>query len=562
MRDPVQIAIIAAAVALMAVWWVLLPPPGQAPPPGAPAPQAAAPEFPVPPAPTGAPDPGRAMTQPAPSTTGAPVEVVRHTLANDALRVVASNRGGRIESIELLQYDDRVGEGSGPVQLVTAPDRGTLISFLGEGALAGAESEPLELVSGDARSVTWRWQRDGVEVMRTLSLDETGYGGRLRVSVANRGTASITPRFEIGLYGRERASDAPDHFQNYQLITSVDGSLERRMVRGIESPGFLDNILGGGSSANGEELAPPVDWGGIESQYFLLGAIPENPGESSAYQGPVTRDTGLSLLRYPAFEVPPGRSVERAYRLYFGPKVVAEVQGVDIRLEPAVRVGWEWVRPIVAGFAWLLVWIHDHVVGNHGVAIILLTIMLRVATYPLTQKSMRSMKRFGEIAPLMKEVQAKYKDDRERLSAEMMSLYKDKGINPFSAMGGGCLPMLIQMPFMIALYFALQGSIELRHAPFFLWIDDLSSPENLFSIFGLPFRSLPLLMGASMLLQQKMSPQTGDPQQRQMMMWMSVVFTFMFYQFPSGLLLYWFVSNLLGIGQQMLVNRKPGKAST
>jgi YidC/Oxa1 family membrane protein insertase len=144
----------------------------------------------------------------------------------------------------------------------------------------------------------------------------------------------------------------------------------------------------------------------------------------------------------------------------------------------------------------------------------------------------------------------------------MMALYQRKGINPFAAMGGGCLPMLIQFPFLIALYFALQGSIELRHAPFFWWIRDLSAPEELFSIAGVPIRLLPLMMGGSMVLQQRLTPTAGvDPQQKQMMTWMSVMFIFLFYQFPSGLVLYWFVSNLLGIAQQFWVNRQGRSAA-
>jgi YidC/Oxa1 family membrane protein insertase len=201
-------------------------------------------------------------------------------------------------------------------------------------------------------------------------------------------------------------------------------------------------------------------------------------------------------------------------------------------------------------------------VANYGIAIILLTLLVRVVTYPLTQRSMTSMKRFSLIAPQMKEIQEKYAKDRDKLQEELMKLYRQKGMNPLAAMGGGCVPMIIQMPVMIALYFALQTSMELRHAPFALWINDLSAPENLVSIAGIPIRLLPLLMGGSMLLQQKLTPApNADPQQRQMMTLMSVVFTFMFYQFPSGLVLYWFVSNLLGIAQQIWVNRTPVAAA-
>jgi YidC/Oxa1 family membrane protein insertase len=484
------------------------------------------------------------------------------SLENDAVRLRVSSAGARVESVELLNYNDRIGDGAQPVQLVTAASRGTLLLFLGEGPLDGAESATHELIEDGERTVTFGLERDGVAIRRTVTLDERGYGGELRVSLVNRGDQPIEPRFELAMYGRERAADAPDHFQTYQLVASVDGDLERMAVKGIESPGFFKNIFGGGDGTPGASLPAPVEWSGVESQYFLLAALAENPRESSAFTGPVARDTGLTLMRYPSFSVPPGRQVERVYRLYFGPKLADQVTAVDARLDPAVQVGWQWVRPIVDGFSWLLVWCHDHLVGNYGAAIIMLTILLRLATFPLTQKSMTSMKRFGEIAPLMKDLQAKYKDDKQKLSEEMMKLYKTQGVNPVTAMGGGCLPMLIQMPFMIALYFALQGSIELRHAPFIGWIQDLSAPEQLFAIAGIPVRVLPLAMGASMLLQQRLSPQTGDPQQRQMMMWMSVVFTFMFYQFPAGLLLYWFVSNLLGIGQQLVVNRNraPAKA--
>jgi YidC/Oxa1 family membrane protein insertase len=193
----------------------------------------------------------------------------------------------------------------------------------------------------------------------------------------------------------------------------------------------------------------------------------------------------------------------------------------------------------------------------------LLTILVRLLTYPLTQRSMTSMRKFSLIAPQMKEIQEKHANDRDKLQEELMKLYRQKGMNPLSAMGGGCVPMLIQMPVMIALYFSFQTSIDLRHAPFMFWIRDLSAPENFFSVAGLPIRLLPLLMGGSMLLQQRLSPApNADPQQRQMMTLMSVMFTFMFYQFPSGLVLYWFVSNLLGIAQQLLVNRGTAPATT
>jgi YidC/Oxa1 family membrane protein insertase len=205
----------------------------------------------------------------------------------------------------------------------------------------------------------------------------------------------------------------------------------------------------------------------------------------------------------------------------------------------------------------MLSWTHRYVVANYGIAIILLTFLVRLVTFPLTQRSMTSMQSVSVVAPEMKQLQEKHKDDKVKLQQEMMALYRRKGINPVTAMGGGCLLMLIQMPFLLALYFALQSSIELRHAPFMLWIQDLSAPEDFLAIAGFPIRPLPLLMGVSMVLQQRLMPTPNvDPQQRQMMMWMSVFFIFLFYSFASGLVLYWFVSNLLAIGQQVLVRRQ------
>jgi YidC/Oxa1 family membrane protein insertase len=192
------------------------------------------------------------------------------------------------------------------------------------------------------------------------------------------------------------------------------------------------------------------------------------------------------------------------------------------------------------------------VTGNYGVDIILLTALVRIATIPLTQKSFKSMREMQKIQPQLKRVQEQYKDDQAKLQKEMMELYKSHGVNPFS----GCAPMVLQIPIFVGLYNALLHAIELRHAPFALWITDLSSPERLM-VAGVGIPVMTLLMGGTMLVQQWLTPQQGDPTQRQMMMIMPVVFTFMFFNFPSGLVLYWLVSNLLGIAQQYLILRTP-----
>jgi YidC/Oxa1 family membrane protein insertase len=549
--DRIQVAAIALAVGLFAIWVLWMP--------GSPRRPTGAVER-APEASSRAPAGPRELEIPSPTREtphfdapdGDLTDDVFLTLQNDAMRV-GITKSGRIQSVKLLRYPDRVGPGAGPVELTTAAGRGLLTLSVGEGPLAHVDRESHEVVTQGDRNVELALDAQGVHVDRKLELDERGYGASLRVRVENRGQAPITPRFSAVWYGAERPFDAPDHFPSYSLVVSADG-VQRTPVNGLGSPGFFDRLLGR-DGTKGTTYAPPVRWAGIESQYFLSAIVAENAQEAQGFTGPLAQNAGLAALSYPPFEIPSGHYVERSYRLYLGPKLAREIAAVDPRLEEAIVVGWAIIQPVVALFEFLLVWTYDNVVANYGVAIILLTILLRLVTFPLTQRSMKSMKRVGELAPRMKELQEKYGGDRERLNQEMMAMWRQQGVNPLTAMGGGCVPMLVQLPFLVALYFALQASIELRHAPFVGWINDLSAPEALFFAAGFPVRLLPLLMGATMILQQWLTPTpNADPQQKQMMLWMSVLFIFMFYGFASGLVLYWFVSNLLGIAQQLLVN--------
>jgi YidC/Oxa1 family membrane protein insertase len=527
--DRVQLVAILLAVGILVYWFTTVPrrPAQQAPsvtrqseslspPPAAGTPAIApAPEEEPPPAPEARYD----LTQG--ETT---------TLENDALRLEVSHQGGRLRSAQLKRYRAALDEAAGPVELVTAPERGTLLMFLGEGVFAGLERAAHESVRSGPRELELRTARDGIEVRRVLTLDEVGYGARLRVRVENRSSGRVHPAFQLVWYGQERKADKADGFQRYSLVASADAELVRSSLQSTNPMA----CAAGGGQPKAREVAAPVEWAGLDSQYFLAVAIPENPREASAYQGPIGRRAGQTVLSYSPFEVPAGGYVERNYRLYLGPKVRAEVAAVEPRLEPVVRVGWAWVRPLVELFVDMLSWTHRYVVANYGIAIILLTFLVRLVTFPLTQRSMTSMQSVSVVAPEMKQLQEKHKDDKVKLQQEMMALYRRKGINPVTAMGGGCLLMLIQMPFLLALYFALQSSIELRHAPFMLWIQDLSAPEDFLAIAGFPIRPLPLLMGVSMVLQQRLMPTPNvDPQQRQMMMWMSVFFIFLFYSFAS-----------------------------
>lgn len=501
--------------------------------------------------------------QEASPTSDAPVtrdltQVTTIQLENDAVRIALSSAGW-IQGIELVAFPDRKGEGAKPVELVSDADRGVLGLSFGDAGLTGFDAGGWRLEQRGALAGELRAERDGIEVVRSFELDPQGYGARSKISISNRSEAAVRPRLQLSIPGREVDSGSPTHLQKYSLFWEQGGGVERRALAGIGSAGFWGRLFG--SAPPGEEaIRAPVEAVGADSQYFLLAAVADNPRESDALLVPMGSSSGQVVLQYGATELPPGTSIERSWRLFLGPKVPEIVRGVDPRIESTIDVGWSWVRPLVNLFSTALKWLHDRAVGNYGVAIIVLTILLRLATYPLTQRSMQSMKKFSAIAPQMKELQEKYANDRGKLQEEMMKLYRERGINPLSSLGGGCIPMLIQMPFMVALYFALQSSIELRHAPFFGWIDDLSAPEDL-RLFGFPVRLLPLAMGVSMLVQQRLTPApNADPQQRQMMTMMSVMFVVLFYAFPSGLVLYWFVSNLLGIAQQLWVNRTPAPA--
>jgi YidC/Oxa1 family membrane protein insertase len=240
-------------------------------------------------------------------------------------------------------------------------------------------------------------------------------------------------------------------------------------------------------------------------------------------------------------------------KLYFGPKETKTLESLNVGAEKIIDFGSFDViaKPLIWALKFSNTFTH-----NYGIDIILLTILIKLIFHPLSVKSYRSMKKMQELQPLIKKLKEKYPNDKQKLNAEMMDMYKTRGINPM----GGCLPMIIQIPVFFALYKGLSGAIELRHAPFMFWINDLSAPEDLFSFtvagYTLPFRILPLIMGVTQVIQQKMTPTSVDPMQEKMMLCMPIFFTFLFWGFPSGLVLYWLINNVISIGQQYYINKQ------
>jgi YidC/Oxa1 family membrane protein insertase len=282
-----------------------------------------------------------------------------------------------------------------------------------------------------------------------------------------------------------------------------------------------------------------INWFGMQEDYFIALIYPSTKGTSL-----VMRRTAQNVIystQLNPLALSPGKKEKVSYTLFLGPKISSLLAQITPTAAKAARYGWLHILavPILKFLNFT-----NTFTGNYGLDIIILAIVLKVIFTPLTHKSQEQMKEMQKLQPEVKRIQEKYKEDKQALNREIMELYKRRKVNPL----GGCLPLLLQMPVFFALYQAFLGAIELRHAPFILWIRDLSDKD--------PTYITPLLMGVTMFIQQKMTTVTADPTQMKMMSFMPIFFTFIFLNFPSGLVLYWLVTNVLSIGQQFYINRK------
>ncbi|MEO3864952.1 membrane protein insertase YidC [Rheinheimera fenheensis] len=279
-------------------------------------------------------------------------------------------------------------------------------------------------------------------------------------------------------------------------------------------------------------------WVAMLEHYFVSAWVPDQQADNQLYSM-VRNGQGVIGAKGPAVNIEPGATVTLGSTFYAGPKTQDNLAKLANGLDLTVDYGFLWF--ISQPLFWLLTLIQS-VVVNWGVAIIIITLIVKGLMYPLTKVQYESMAKMRNLKPKIDELQARYKDDRQKMGPAMMELYRKEKVNPM----GGCLPMLIQMPIFLALYWVFVESVELRHAPFMLWITDLSAQD--------PYYVLPVLFGASMYLMQKLTPmQVTDPMQQKIMMWMPVAFSVFFLWFPSGLVLYWFVSNLISLAQMLYI---------
>ena len=448
--------------------------------------------------------------------------------------------GGILRSFTLKRYDETINPNSPKVNLVspdaalTAPlgltVNGQPSWSTGQWSFAGSD---LNLKAGEQGSLTFTGMVDGVRVTRVISFNADNYLMSENILVASGDQAPRSVRlgfvvaaqpFSNGKYDPTRL--AWDANQSFKEETSESKLTET----GIIEQGTFD-------------------WAGVMSNYFMNVTAPVDPNNltlKGRVQGGVWR---LALERPDLLTPSNGGEVPVAVNWWFGPKDRTMLATAPDHLSDAVNFGMFSIisRPLLT----ILAFFHSFV-GNWGVAILMLTFCIRVVFWPLSQKSFKSMEQMKKLQPMMKKLREKYKDDKEALNKEMMQLYKTYKVNP----AGGCLPIVVQIPVFIGLYQALLNSIELRHASFIshlpftniTWLADLSAAD--------PFYITPLLMGASMFLQQRITPAAGDPTQQKIMMFMPVIFTVMFINFPAGLVIYWLCNNILSIGQQWWMLRK------
>jgi len=396
----------------------------------------------------------------------------------------------------------------------------------------------------------------------------------LKVTAEESQTLTMTSQLSSGLQVTRRMTFAPDsylidmsvdiyNFSENPLQGSPYMSLSNRPFEGTAArylfsgpaaliDGKLQEVKPKDLEEAGKTLQGNITWAAFEGTYFMTGVIPESQSSQTlkmSSDGEVIH----TLLVSPEEVLPAKGHLQYNYQVYFGPKRMSTLKEAGHDLERIVNFGWfdKIAKPVL----YLLNFFYKYV-GNYGIAIILVTVLIKILFWPIAQKGLKSMKNMQKIQPKMAKLKEKYKNDSTRLNQEMMNLYKTYKVNPL----GGCLPMFLQIPVFFALYKVLLQAIELRHAPFMLWITDLSAPDRLMIGVDIPYLGglpvLTLLMGASMFLQQKMTPSPADATQAKIMMFLPVIFTFMFLNFASGLVLYWLVNNLLSIGQQYLINKQ------
>jgi len=460
------------------------------------------------------------------------------TVETPLYKAVFSTKGATLRSFQLKNFKTHLGKNSGMIELVNVPPNMPLplsLSFVDSSILVGgndvyeADRKSISLdKNGQKTRLTFTQIYPGtLRIEKTFTFSPKDYTIPIEVKVYNLSPATIQQNATLTWFNFDDPAVKKDSYTHDGPVYSMAKDVELTNLKDLKS----------------EELhGPDISWSGYESKYFIAAMIPQNPALTSLTLNRDSLNIVSVQLKGPKNLIPAGQNGVFSYTLYLGPKDYDIMKALNVGLENAIDFG-SWIKWLAIPLLFVLKFIFQYV-QNYGIAIIILTILIKIIFWPLGNKSYKSMKEMQKLQPKMQELRQKYKDDKSKLSQETMALYKAHKVNPL----GGCLPILIQIPVFFGLYKVLLYAIELRHSPFFFWIQDLSAKD--------PYYITPIVMGATMFIQQKMTPTMGDPMQAKIMLIMPVVFTFLFLNFPSGLVIYWLFNNIISIGQQMYINKR------
>jgi YidC/Oxa1 family membrane protein insertase len=465
------------------------------------------------------------------------------TVSTPLFTATLSNRGGVIKRLALVRYREELNEADSHVEMVHDLGKEEVMPLSAEFVAAGGplgfgsalfrtEGKDITLDAGEMGEVVYRYRTsEGLEMIKTLTFKADTYEVFVSVQLLNRSSESLGGRAELmwapGLEpaaSEKSGSKLGANRYGYKGALYLDGGKADK-IKGSKLEGMVT-------------FEGPMQWIASEDMYFVAALLPTKGVTGAlARKGSSERvEVGL----YSQLRIPPGSAAFMEANAYIGPKEMASLKAVSPTLIKTIDLGFFSLisKPLLD----MLNFFYKYL-GNYGLAIIILSALIKIVFIPFSTMSHRSMKKMSTLQPQIKALRDRYKKDKDKLNQETMKLYSENKVNP----AGGCLPILVQIPVFFALYRALLGAIELRHAPFYFWIVDLSAKD--------PLYITPIFMGATMFLQQKMTPVAGDPRQAKIMMFMPIVMTAVFLNFPAGLVIYWAVNNVLTIGHQWWMNR-------
>jgi YidC/Oxa1 family membrane protein insertase len=495
---------------------------------------------------------GSAATPSAATVPGGttPVKSERITITTDVLKAEFDTAGGDLKRLELLKHKEGVHQQTwydpfleliGAKQKVVSNKNVVLFDderhYAAQSGLIGGAfpthksgfvakrgNNPLELVLES--------EQGGVKLTKTYTFKPDDYTIDVKHTVTNGSGAPIAPTLYLQLV--RDGSKLPGESMFYSTFTGPAIYTDADKFHKIS---FEDIEKGKAPKAATTDLG----WISMVQHYFVSAYVPPEKVKQEIYTDRITANIYSVGTKLPMGTVAPGASATVDAKLYAGPQEAAVLEKLAPGLDLVKDYGW--LTIVAKPIFWLMTQIHK-VLGNWGWTIIVLTIMIKLAFFPLSAASYRSMAKMKTVTPKMTSIRERYKNEPQKMNQAMMELYKTEKINPL----GGCLPIVVQIPVFIALYWVLLASVEMRNAPWLGWIHDLASPD--------PFFILPIIMAASMFIQTRLNPTPPDPVQAKVMMFMPIVFSVMFFFFPSGLVLYWVVNNILSIGQQWVITKK------